>query len=173
MTKGFKCSLCLAGLSILLLRTCYYGQESRETTDRTDVIISEVNTLVGRAALSLGNARVIETETMPGLLRLWHERRTLGAINFDLSNAFLFAMEENPEAFFSSMSGEPTAFSEWLKDLPDLSFTWSNAPPCQLEAKREQLILILEHAQIRDAEASRLKGQVYARLSAIRCRQIQ
>ena len=110
---------------------------------------------------------------MPGLLRLWNRRGTLGAGNLDLSNAFLFVMEENPEAFFSTMATQPGAFAEWIKELPDLSFTWFNAPPCQLDAKRKRLILILEHTEIREVKASQLKEQMLARLLTIRCRQIQ
>lgn len=173
MNTRFKQLLGLAGLSLFLLGPRCYGQRTRATESSDTVITSEINSLIARAALSLGDTHFIENETMPGLLRLWHKRQALGAFNMDLSNAFLFVMEENPEAFFSSMSDEPKVFSEWLKELPYLSFTWFNAPPCRLEAKRKQLIMILNHSVINDRKLSSLKDAVLARLSAIRCRQIQ
>lgn len=170
--SGRKCWVALLGLLPLAVLPLCWGQQMG-ADHGTDHFISEVNRLVGRAALSLGDTHLLETETMPGLLNLWNQRQALGAGNFDLSNAFLFAMEENPQAFFISMSAHPSAFAEWIKELPDLSFTWFKAPPCQLDRKRSQLILILEHTQIEDAKASQLKDETLAKLSEIRCRQVQ
>lgn len=171
--KSLRSSYLCGLLIFLAFGVCYAHQAQRGSEDSNDRFDADVNNLIGRAALSLGDKHFIETETMPGLLRLWNERRTLGAGNFDLSNAFLFVMEENPEAFFSTMAAHPDTFADWLKELPDLSFTWVNDPPCQLDRKRKQLILILEHTEIRDLKASRLKEQMLARLSMIRCRQIE
>lgn len=174
MRAGLFCWFCLCGLLFLSGPPTCYGQGVKPAPGaRTGHFTSELNALVARAALSLGNTRLLEKETMPGLLRLWGNRQALGAGNFDLSNALLFVMEENPEAFFSSMSIHQGVFAEWIKELPDLSFTWASPPPCELEAKRKQLILILEHTQVRGIKASHLKDQMLARLSTIRCRQIE
>ena len=173
MNTQFKQLLGLASLSLFLLGPRCYGQQTSAAESSDTVITSEINSLVARAALSLGDTHFLEKQTMPGLLRLWHRRRALGAFNMDLSNAFLFVMEENPEAFFSSMSEEPNVFSEWLKELPYLSFTWYNAPPCLLETKRKQLVMILDNTEMNDRKLSSLKDAALARLSAIRCRQIQ
>lgn len=163
----------VCGWFVLLVHPNSYACEAQGSEDRNGRFIAEVDSLIGRAALSLGDTHLLETETVPSLLTLWNERRTLGAGALDLSNAFLFVMEENPEAFFSTMAAHSDAFAEWLKELPDSSFTWFNAPPCQLDTKRKQLILILAHTEIREAKASQLKERMLARLSTIRCRQIQ
>lgn len=159
-----------AGLLFLIVVPRSFAQASEDAG--TNAFISDLNTLIARAALSLGNTHITETETMSGLLRLWDRRQTLGAGNFDLANAFLFVIEENPKAFFESMIVHPSAFDQWLKDLPDQSFVWYKAPPCQLDTKQKQLIFILQRTQIPDANASRLKDKTLARLSTIRCRQI-
>lgn len=163
--------LAVSGLLSLIFVPRYFARQTKDAG--TNLFISELDTLIGRAALSLGDTHLIETETMPGLLKLWDQRQTLGAGNFDLSNAFLFVMEENPQAFFVSMAPHHRAFEEWIKELPDDSFVWYSNGPCQLETKRSQLILILQHTQIHAADASRLKDETLVKLSAIRCRQIQ
>jgi len=175
MSAASRCVIGLAGLLLLVFAPCSFARQSNgDTATRANQAFdSELNTLIGRAALSLGNTQFIETETMPGLMKLWDQRQTLGAGNLDLSNAFLFVMEENPQAFFVSMAAHPREFDDWLKELPYLSFTWYDAPPCQLETKQKQLILILQHTQIAAPDASRLKDEMLARLSTIKCRQIR
>ena len=133
--------------------------------------LDNLASLTGMVSLSLGNHRVVD-ETMPCLLKLWPQLRNRGAGDFDVSNAFLTIMTENPCVFFSAMANESTIFAQWLGDLQDLSFTWADPPPCGLEAKRKQLILILEHTRLETAKTTSLKTSVVTKLSEIRCRQI-
>ncbi len=130
----------------------------------------KLDSLIGTVSLSLGSDTAVKS-VMPCLLRLWHENKNLGAVNFYVSNALLSVMEQNPHAFFSAMAGEARIFHEWLNEQ-DLSFTWSDDPPCGLEGKRKQLISILQHSRIAESNASAFKELAINKLSSIRCRQI-
>jgi len=110
---------------------------------------------------------------MTCLTKLWRENKSGGGLDFYISNAFLSLMEENPPIFFSVMSGEPQMFHEWLGQLQDLSFTWSDEPPCGLEVKRKQLVSILQHTEISQSKGAALKDQAVKKLSSTRCRQIE
>ena len=145
---------------------CYGQGRSASSCD-----LLKLDSLIGTVSLSLGSD-IIVGKTMPCLLSLWRENKNRGSGGFYISNAFLSVMEENPPAFFSIMLKEPETFSEWMGGLQDLSFTWSGPPPCGLEAKRKQLISILQHSQIGDSKAAALKDAVIIKLSSIHCRQI-
>jgi hypothetical protein len=148
-----------------------YGQTATTTKDSLHCDPLKLNSLVGTVSLSLGTDRVVIGATTC-VLKLWHENKNRGGLDFYLSNAFLSLMGENPPAFFSVMSGEPQMFHEWLGQLQDLSFTWSEEPPCDLEVKRKQLISILQHTEMGKSKAAALKELAISKLSSIRCRQI-
>jgi hypothetical protein len=168
MNKGFG-FLMWALTMLVILAQGLYGQTGTKNPLPCDPV--KLDSLVGTVSLSLGNDRVTKG-AMTCLLKLWHENKNRGGLDFYVSNAFLSLMEENPPVFFSVMSGESQTLHEWLEQLPDLSFTWSEDPPCGLEAKRRQLVSILQHSEIKDSKASMLKAATIKRLSSIRCRQI-
>lgn len=166
MSKGMG-SVCLFALAVLSTNVCH----AQVASGSLSCDPMKLDSLVGTVSLSLGSDAVVK-KAMPCLLKLWHDNKHGGGLDFYLSNAFLSLMEENPPIFFSMMSNDAGTFNEWLRQLPDLSFTWSESPPCGLEDKRKQLILILEHSQVREPKALSLKEQALKRLSSIRCRQI-
>jgi hypothetical protein len=123
--------------------------------------------LIGEVALSLGNQQVIE-KMMPCFLRLWEEQiPSVGSTNIELSNTFVSVMEENPQAFFSAVAAEPKVFSQWLHYLPKVSFTSAQSPACALEAKRKQLIYLLQNANVVGKTEQELRKSVVARLSTM------
>lgn len=161
----------LAGLTlILILGPGSLVLSAQATAPPADCELSNVPYLTGIVSLGLGKSRVVN-ETMSCLLKLWPQLR-VGAGDFDISNAFLVMAAENPSAFFIAMTKEPETFNQWLADLDNLSFTWADPPPCGLDEKRRELILILEHANITDRQSAILRKRLVARLSEIRCRQI-
>lgn len=169
MNRPIASLICFA-LSGIIAVSCY-GQTAIASKNSLPCDPLKLDSLVGTVALSLGSDSVVR-RAMPCLLKLWHENRNRGGLDFYLSNAFLSLMEDNPSTFFSLMSGEPETFHEWLQQLPDLSFTWSEPPPCGLEEKRRQLVSILQHSQIREPKALSLRDLALKRLYSIRCRQI-
>lgn len=173
MSARLKIAPYLIVLLTVAFHPACFGQVTKDDASRPDFHMPALDKLIGTVARSLGDEYWIRTEAMPRLLHWWRERGSLGAANSDLSNAFLFIMEENPKAFFVSMSTHPRDFAEWLKEMPDDSFVWMNAPPCPLDAKRKELLLILQHTELTNPSASHLKDQALRVLSAVRCRQIQ
>ncbi|MCX7146242.1 MAG: hypothetical protein NT042_08590 [Sulfuritalea sp.] len=133
--------------------------------------IQQLNVMLGTVALSLGNDKVV-MGALPCLFSLWKEHRNKGSGGFYISNAFLYLAETNPGAFFRATESEPVVFDEWLKDLPDLSFTWSDAPPCGLEKRRKQLIAVLSMSGVSSPLEVGQKAALIKRLKATRCRQI-
>jgi hypothetical protein len=160
-------TLCIFAVAILTAADCR-GQAVKETLPCDPM---KLDSLIGTVSLSLGTDSVVKKGTSC-IQKLWHQNRAGGDLDFYLSNAFLALMEENPPTFFVMMSNDAQTFDEWIQQLPDLSFTWSEPPPCALEDKRKQLISILEHAKIREPKAVSFKEQALRRLSSIRCRQI-
>ncbi len=133
--------------------------------------IDRVDSLIGSVYLGLGDEKMVKM-VMPCLFQLWRENYNMGSGNFDVSNAFLALMEANPNAFLEAMVTQKRILSEWLNDLPDLSFTWADKPPCRLEEKRKQLILLLKNAKT-SQHVSKIKEIIIEKLSKIHCRQIQ
>jgi hypothetical protein len=154
-----------------ILAPSLHGQTATASKSALPCDAMKLDSLVGTVSLSLGNDRVAKG-AMTCLLKLWHDNKNRGGLDFYLSNAFLALMEENPPTFFSMMSAEPQTFHEWLAQIQDLSFTWSEDPPCGLETKRKQLVSILRHSEIREPKASALEELAIKKLSSIRCRQI-
>ena len=126
--------------------------------------------LVGAVSLQLGVNHTV-TPAMNCLLSLWREDKG-GSTKFVVSNAFLTIMGQNPRSFFSLMVKEPGISAEWLEHLGDLTFTWPFDPPCQLETSRLHLISVLRNSRVDPGKASSLRDAVTAKLSAIRCRQL-
>lgn len=158
-------------LGLLGMSFACFAQNVSIPSDKTSCDLLKLDSLVGMVALSLGGDKAV-AKTMPCLLTLWQENKNRGSGDFYVSNAFLSVMEENPPAFFASMVNEQKVFSEWLDDLQDLSFTWSDEPPCGADVKRKQLILLLKHTQIQEPSQLALKNSVLKKLKVIRCRQI-
>jgi hypothetical protein len=132
--------------------------------------ILQIDKAIATVSLTLGVDRTVRP-TMACLLSLWRNDKG-GSTKFTVSNAFLAVMEQNPRTFFSVMANEPAVFSEWLNGIADLTFTWPFDPPCQLEVSRAHLISILQNARVDAGRAENLKATVTAKLSSIRCRQI-
>jgi len=130
----------------------------------------QVDRLIGSVSLQLGVERAV-TPAMSCLLSLWREDKG-GSTKFVVSNAFLTIMQQNPRTFFSIMANEPKIFEEWLERVEARAFTWPFDPPCQLETSRLHLVSILQNARVDPGQPSSLKDVVTARLSAIRCRQL-
>lgn len=166
------CLLSMFAAMLLGGHAISYGQENRSVApERVACNLLTLNSLIGTVSLSLGSEKAVNN-AMPCLLTLWQANRNRGTGAFYVSNGLLSAMEANPRAFFSTMANEPKVLAEWLHDLPDVSFTWSEEPPCGLEEKRRQLVSLLRQTQIRDRHAFAVKQKVLQRLSTIRCRQI-
>jgi hypothetical protein len=132
--------------------------------------IDHIDSLVGTVAMSLGIERVV-LPTMKCLLKLWREDQG-GTTQYYESRAFLAIMDQNPQLFFASMANEPKIFNEWLNRLGADSFTWPFDPPCELEKRREQLILMLRRVEVRPSNLMLLKDLTIKKLATIRCRQI-
>jgi hypothetical protein len=132
--------------------------------------LHQVDRWVGRAAIRRGSKDAIDI-TLPCLLLLWRDDKG-GSTKFVVSDAFLSLMEQNPSEFFSLMAKEPKIFAQWVGDMDNLSFTWPNDPPCQLETTRKHLISILQHSETPPGRQSSLKEAVVTKLTATRCRQI-
>src|SRR5689334_5955782 len=115
--------VCMAMTAGILSVTCQ-GQDFAGQKGALPCDPLKLDALVGTVSLSLGTNAVVK-KAMPCLLGLWREKRHRGGLELYLSNAFLLVMEENPQAFFSVMSEEGQTFEEWLRGLPDRSFTWS------------------------------------------------
>jgi hypothetical protein len=130
----------------------------------------QMEKLMGTVSLSLAIERTVRP-TMFCLISVWRGDQG-GSTKFYVSNAFLSIMEANPRVFFSVMAKEPQVFKEWLGGAGDLSFTWSLDPPCGLETTRRHLISVLQHSNVDAGKSSALKDEVIAKLSTIRCRQI-
>jgi hypothetical protein len=160
--------------SLLLLATSMtmgLGVSARATGPYQPVCdIKQLEKLMGTVSISLGIDRVV-SPTMSCLVSAWRDDKG-GRTKFYVSNAFLSIMEANPRVFFSVMTREPKIFEEWLGDIENLSFTWSLDPPCGLETTRRHLILILQHSGVDAGKPTVFKNELIAKLSAIRCRQI-
>lgn len=76
-------------------------------------------------------------------------------------------MEENPQTFFLIMTTEPKVFSDWLSELPKLSFTSSNPAACVLETKRKQLIYLIQNANLQNRREQALRKSLTRKLSEI------
>jgi hypothetical protein len=123
--------------------------------------------LLGEIALSAGDGDVIQ-KIMPCLLKLWAAQiPNSGADNVQISNSFLFVMAENPQEFFSAMATQPEIFSEWLNDLPKLSFVARGSEPCRLVQKRSELVHQLQKIHITGDQEHALRKNVIAKLSQI------
>jgi hypothetical protein len=170
MNKRFLILIGHLAVCGIMVVSCY-GQTVTPAKDTLPCDPMRLDSLVGTVSLSLGSDTVVK-KAMPCLLKLWHENKNRGGLDFYLSNAFLSVMEENPSTFFSIMTGDTHTFNDWLQGLPDLSFTWSQPPPCGLEFKRKQLLSILEHSQTMGLPATKLKQSLIRKLSSFRCRQI-
>jgi hypothetical protein len=162
--KLFILALAVLGLTAGATRA------SAQTTIQPACNQLQIDRLVGSVSLRLSVDRAV-IPAMSCLLSLWREDKG-GSTKFAVSNAFLTIMEQNPRAFFSIMANEPIVFSEWLNRLADLTFTWPFDPPCQLETRRLHLISVLENSKVDSGKASSLKDSVVAKLSALRCRQL-
>jgi hypothetical protein len=123
--------------------------------------------LAGEIALSLGDQKVVE-KMMPCFLKLWAAQiPSTEKDNIQLSNSFLFAMGENPQAFFSAMAKETDAFSQWLSEFPKLSFSPINSSSCALEDKRKRVIDVLQKAQITGTKEQEFNKAVLLKLSGM------
>lgn len=173
MRAILKSSLLWISTVILFgVHTISYGQENSSVApEKFSCDLSKLDSLIGTVSLSLGSEKSV-TDALPCLVSLWQTNRNRGAGAFYVSNALLSVMEANPKVFFSMMLNEPKVLAEWLHDLPDVSFTWSDGPPCGLEEKRKQLVILLKHVKISDRNVLAVKQKVLQRLSTIRCRQI-
>lgn len=167
MNMLLKCLL--ASVVILLITASASAQVTEPYVPQCDH--DHIESLVGGVAMSLGIERVV-TPTMTCLLKLWREDQG-GTTKYYESTALLAIMDQNPQLFFSAMAKEPKIFSEWLKRLPDDSFTWPFDPPCGLETRRMQLISVLQRTEVKGANLRALKNAVINQLSLIRCRQIE
>ncbi len=156
--------LAMVGLTVGATRA------SAQTTAPPTCDLLQIDRLVGSVSLRLGVDRAV-IPAMSCLLSLWREEKG-GSTKFAVSNAFLTIMEQNPRTFFSIMANEPMVFSEWLNTLADLTFTWPFDPPCQLETSRLHLISVLQNSTVDSGKSSSLKDMVIAKLSALRCRQL-
>jgi len=166
MNKALKWLLALA--VILVVSASASAQVTEPYSPQCDH--DHIALMVGTVAISLGIERVV-TPTMACLLRLWREDQG-GTTRFYESSAFLAIMDQNPQLFFSAMAKEPKIFDEWLKRLPDDSFSWPFDPPCGLETRRMQLISMLQRTEVKEGNLRALKNAVINQLSLIRCRQI-
>ena len=169
MTTGSRVLLALvATVGMGNLPYCY-AQGSGSITNPPACEVDTLTLWVGKVSYNMGDDPTAR-EAMLCLMGLWMKRD--GHAGDYISDAFLAVMADNPPIFFETMASEPTIFSAWLSDLQDRSFTWDMDPPCRLESKRRQLIMILQHTAIPDRKASALRNAVKTKLSTLRCRQI-
>jgi len=154
-----------SALMCLLFTANSYCQDATVNLKSPVCEIISLPYLLGEIALSLGEEKVIE-KRMPCLLKLWAAQiPNDGTADIQLSNSFLFVMDENPQAFFSAMAAQPDAFSEWLSGLPKLSFTPVNSSACGLENKRKQLIYQLQKVRIVGTKEQAFRKSTLVRLS--------
>jgi hypothetical protein len=143
---------------------------SAEESSAPECNLNQIDRWVGRAAISRGTKDAID-ETLSCLFTLWRDDRS-GSTKFVVSDAFLALMGENPSEFFLLMADEPKIFGQWVGNMDNLSFTWANDPPCQLETTRKRLISTLQYSETAPGRPASFKGEVVRKLTATRCRQI-
>jgi hypothetical protein len=166
MRTASKCWF-VAGLALasLVLKADICAQENAIDIKSPVCKIISLPHLLGEVALSLGEKDVIE-KIMPCLLKLWEEQiPNVGRADMNLSNSFLFVMEENPQAFVSIMATQPKVFSDWLSELPRLSFTSPSSRVCALQTKRKQLIQLLQNANVLKTKEQALRKSLIGKLS--------
>jgi hypothetical protein len=173
MRTGSKCSPWLALLLILFVFTDRVHGQNKAVDIKSPVCkVISLPYLMGEIALSFGSQNEV-ARIMPCLLKLWEEQlpKNKDKANIELSNSFLFVMSENPSTFFSMMTTEPKVFSNWLNELPDLSFSPPDSPLCQPETKRKELIETLQKTHIDGQNERALVKLAVTRLSEISCLQ--
>lgn len=116
---------------------------------------------------SLSKSDISIRASVKCLISLWPiERNEPGASG--VSNGLLALLYLSPQIVIDEMSSHPKILDQWMRQLPILSFSWSDKGSCGFDTYREQLLSVLASSKGRIKNEA-LRSKIAIRMSSIRC----